>query len=177
MWTRRQALFLAPLLLSVTMGATDCEYFGDTIVPRSDTTPPTAYDGVWRDGEYQAFRASGGSGLIYHITPEEAVFAVSSAIDPEGLHKLTMWTESSWMCCQGNICSLSSSLSMPLEETQAGSVGSIVSDGIWNAVEVRDLPTCNPGYTLTFYRFAWTTEAENFHGGKVTSAKHKIVYP
>jgi hypothetical protein len=42
---------------------------------------------------------------------------------------------------------------------------------------LRKVTTCNPGYTLTSYRFAWRTQAENFHGGKVTSAMNQIVYP
>ena len=175
--TIRQALFTAPLLLALTMGATNCEYFTDTVVPASDSTPPTAYDGVWRGGEYEVLRPSGNNGITFHFTPGETVFAVSSAIDPEGLRKLTMSTEEGWLCCSGNICSSSSSLSVPLVETQSGTVGSTVSTGIWNAVEIHELPTCNSGYTLTSYGFAWTTEGENFHGGEVTSAKHRIVYP
>lgn len=174
--TMRQALFTAPLMLLLTMGSTDCEHFSNVVVPASDSTPPTAYDGVWRGGEYEVLRPSGNSGFVYHIDPGETVFAMASAIDPQGLRKLTMSTEGGWTCCSGNICSTSSGLSVPYVETQAGTVGSTVSTGIWHAVEVK-LPTCNPGYTLTSFGFAWTTVGENFHGGTVTSAKHRIVYP
>jgi hypothetical protein len=52
-----------------------------------------------------------------------------------------------------------------------------VSNGIWVGQAINQLPACNPGYTLTHYRLAWTTYAENFHGGKVTSPVHQIVYP
>lgn len=176
MWNTRQTLFFAPLLLSVTMGATDCEYYSDVIVPSSDTSPPAAYDGVWRGGEYQAIRPSGSTGLTFHIKPGQPVFAVSSGIDPEGLRKITMSTGGGWLCCNGNVCSSTSSLSVPIVETQAGTVGSTVSSGIWTAVEVK-LPSCNPGYTMMSFGFTWTTQAENFHNGKVTSATHHIVYP
>jgi hypothetical protein len=176
MWNTRQALFFAPLLLSVTMGATDCEYYSDVVVPSSDSTPPTAYDGVWRGGEYQVIRPSGSTGLIFHIKPGQPVIAVSSGIDPQGLRKITMSSDVGWLCCDGDICSSTSSLSVPIVETQAGTVGSTVSSGIWTGQEV-DLPGCNPGYTLESFRYTWTTKAENFHGGKVTSATHQIVYP
>lgn len=174
--TMRQALVTAPLMLLLTMGATDCEYFSDTVVPASDSTPPTNYDGVWRGGEYAVLRPSGNDGFIYHIDPGETVFAMASAIDPQGLRKLTISIESGRRCCSGDVCSVSSGLSVPYVETQAGTVGSTVSTGIWHAMEV-ELPSCNPGWVLTSYGFAWTTEGENFHGGKVTSAKHRIVYP
>ncbi len=176
MWNTRQALFFAPLLLAVTMGATDCEYFTDVVVPSSDSSPPTAYDGVWRGAEYETIRVSGGSGLTYHIDPGQPVIAVSSAIDPDGLRKLTTSTGVGWTCCQDNLCSHTGGLSVPHVETQAGTVGSTVSSGLWYGIEV-ELPTCNPGYTLTSFAFTWRTEGENFHGGKVTSATHRIVYP
>jgi len=176
MWTTRQAIFFAPLLLSITMGATDCEYFSTTVVPLTDPTPPTTWDGVWKGAEYQILRSSGNPGFTYHISPGETVFAISSAIDDGGLYKLTMSPDSGWTCCQGNICSGSSGLSAAIIDTQPGTVGSTVSTGIWDYVEVR-LPSCNLGYTLVGYQFKWTTQGQNFHGGKTTSATHKIVYP
>jgi hypothetical protein len=174
----RQTLLLAPLLLAVTMGSTDCEYFGETTVPASDPSPPTSYDGVWRGGEYVAIGASyASSGITYHFTPGQTVIAVSSAIDTEGVRKVTLSGAHSWQCCQGNICSSTSSASTPITDTQSGSVGSTVSNGIWVGQAISQLPTCNSGYTLKHYRFAWTTYAENFYGGKVTSPVHQIVYP
>jgi hypothetical protein len=181
MWNKRQALFFGPLLLSLTMGATDCEYFSNVVVPASDSTPPTAYDGVWRGSEYEILRPSGNSGFTYHFTPGLPVFAISSGIDPEGLRKLTMYTDSGWLCCSEgggeNVCSVAGGLSSPIVETQPGTVGSTVSSGIWTYVEIASLPKCQSGWTLKSYHFSWRTEAENFHGGKVTSATHKIVYP
>src|SRR5262245_56732743 len=127
MRNKRQVIFFAPLLLAVTMGSTDCEYFSETVVPASDPTPPVAYDGVWRGSEFEVVHVSGATGLTYHIQPGQKVVAIASAIDPEGLRKLTVSTDWGRRCCQGNICSVTSSLSIPFVETQPGTVGSTVS--------------------------------------------------
>jgi hypothetical protein len=180
MWSSRQVIFFGPLLLALTMGATDCEYFSNVVVPSSDSSPPITYDGVWQGGDWQIIRQSGNSGFTYPIQAGEHVIAIASGIDPQGLRKLTMYTEESWSCCSfgggENVCSSASPLSVPRVETQAGTVGSTVSTGIWTGVDVGKLPGCQSGWTLMSYRFKWRSEAENFHGGKVTSATHQIVY-
>lgn len=178
MWTRRQAFFLAPMLLALTMGSTDCSAFGTVTIPSFDTTPPETADAVWRNNEYVALGGTMlGGAITYHLSPGETVIAVASGVDEGGVRKVTMSIDRFWKCCQGNICSNTSSSSTPVIGTQSGSVGSVVSDGVYVGSVVGTLPTCNPGYTLKAYRFAWWTMAEDFHGLMRSSPTHQIVYP
>ena len=166
----------APLFLCLTMGATDCQYFSSTTVPATDTTAPATWDGVWTNGDYVEIANNPGS-FTHHVALGEEVFAISSGIDGGGVSNVTMVTEESWLCCSGNICSDTQSFSSPVVATQAGSVGATVSDGVWTGLAVQAVDSCNAGYTLASYRFAWTTTATDFHGNKTTGATQQIVYP
>jgi len=169
-------MVLAPIFLCLTMGSTDCQYFSSTTVPPTDTSPPATWDGVWTAGDYAKLSTNPGS-FTYHIALGAQVIAVSSGIDGGGVRKVTMATDESWTCCSGNICSGTESLSAPTIATQNGSIGATVSNGVWTGLSVQAHGPCNPGYTLSFYRFAWTTTAEDFHGNKATGSTQQIVYP
>jgi hypothetical protein len=180
---RYPALF-GPMLLLITMGATDCEYFDTVTVPAVDNSAPTVFDGVWLLDldDYDVLEPSySGDVIKYHFVPGEPVFPIGSAIDSGGLKKLTISTEVSWTCCDASktICSNTQSISSPIVETQSGGVGSSVSNGIYSGTAVGpSLPTCS-GSTpvLKSYRFSWTTTGQNFHGGITTGKKHSIVWP
>jgi hypothetical protein len=158
------------------MGATDCQYFSSTTVPAVDTTAPATWDGVWANGDYVKLITNPGS-FVHHVTLGTEVIAVASGLDDGGVSKVTMSTEESWLCCSGNICSVTQSSSIPTIATQAGSVGSTVSNGVWTSLSVQAHGSCNTGYTLTSYRFAWTTTTQDFHGNQTVGAKQQIVYP
>ena len=166
----------APLFLCLTMGATDCQYFYSTTVPATDTTAPATWDGVWTNGDYVELVTNPGA-FTHHVALGEEVIAVSSGIDDGGVSNVTMATEESWLCCSGNICSDTESLSSPIVATQAGSVGATVSSGVWTGPAVQVIDSCNVGYTLASYRFAWTTTTVDFHGNKTVGARQQIVYP
>lgn len=168
-------LLLAPVLLLLATGYTDCEYFTDVTVPASDTGAPTTYDGVWVGGEY-VDAALAGDSLEYHLAPGQTVLAVSSAIDSGGLRKLKMSTDWGYTCCRGDICSRTQPLSVPKTDEQAGGVGATVSNGLWLYTTVK-LPTCSSGFTLRSYSYSWWTEAEDFHGNRTTGEMQSIVYP
>lgn len=170
-----RALLLAPVLLLLATGYTDCEYFGPVTVPASDPTPPTTYDGVYTNGQYVA-GAFTGQGIEYHMTPGYNVLAVSSAIDDGGVRGLKMNSSYSYDCCMGSTCSRTQPSSVARTDSQAGGVGATVSNGLW-LYSVVELPSCRSGYTLTHYRYSWWTEAENFHGRRVTGQVQSIVYP
>lgn len=167
----------SPLFLCLTMGATDCQYFSTATVPEVDTTPPNTWDAVWVSGEYVNLTLTGHRS-IYHLAPGATVIALSSGVDSGGVSKVTMGPSESWVCCQGDICSLTESLSVPIVATQAGGVGSVVSDGVWAGLAVK-APTsaCTGGATLASYRFTWATTAEDFHGNKAFGALQTIAYP
>lgn len=173
----RHALLLAPILLLLTTGYTDCQYFTTvTVSSAPDTVTPTTYDAVWKGGEY-VDGATNGMDLTYHIKSGETVIALSSAIDSGGLKKLTMYSSFRYTCCNGSgICSITQPISVPKTETQPGGVGSTVSNGIWLYSGVS-LPACPSGFSLRDYTFGWSTEAEDFHGNISRGEGQRIVYP
>jgi hypothetical protein len=60
-------------------------------------------------------------------------------------------------------------------ETQPGSVGSTVSNGVWAYVGV-DAPRCSSSSTRGEYHFWWSTEVEDFHGNKASGGGGEIYY-
>lgn len=168
---------LCPLFLCLTMGATDCQLFSSTTVPVTDTPPPVTWDAIWLNGSYIQL-APTGSSFTYHITPGATVIALSSAMDDGGVSKITTGAFSGWTCCRGSICERAESLSVPVVTTQAGSIGSTVSNGVWWGQVVTGPSTdCGNGFTLTSYAYSWGTTAEDFHGNQASGQFQRIVYP
>jgi hypothetical protein len=99
-------------------------------------------------------------------------------MDSGGTTKVTMSPSESWVCCDGDICSITETLSIPIVGTQDGGVGSTVSDGVWvgHAVKVPADP-CRGRGSLESYRFTWTTTAEDFHGNRTSGSFQAIQYP
>lgn len=171
-------LALSPLLLLLCMGSTDCDAYSDVTVPASDSTPPDTYDGVWWDGSYQELGSQNAT-VLYHISPGESVLAISSGLDAGGVKKVVMSPELAWQCCSGNICSNTTSLMASLSDTQPGSVGATVSNGLWVGTEVK-MPAASPcqaGWVLTSWSYSWRTVATNFHNKSRTSPLRRVVYP
>jgi hypothetical protein len=169
----------APFLLALTMGSTDCQSYTAVTVPAVDTTRPLTLDGVWdpSTAAWVVLKESGTSGVVHHLTPGKLVIAVASGLDQGGTRTVSMAIETGWKCCQGSICSNTISLATPVVDTQPGSIGAPVSDGVYVATVIGTLPTCNPGYTLASYRYAWTTTVEDFHGNRRVSAVNQAFYP
>lgn len=182
----RYPYVLAPVLLMVTMGSTDCESFETVTVPTSDGSPPITMDGVWWDGDYKVLKASSSAdAIVYHLGSETSVLAISSAIDSGGLRRLTMNWDKSWTCCNTGPTNCSSyfvaNYPPGYNEVQAGSPGQSVSNGIWNGVEAKKpsvgFPDCPGGKFPTSFQFRWWTRGENFFGGTTTGKTHRVVWP
>lgn len=182
----RYPYVLAPLLLMVTMGSTDCESFDTVTVPAADTSPPITMDGVWWDGEYKILKSSSNAdAIVYHLGNDESVLAISSAMDSGGLKRLTMNWDKSWTCCNtGAInCTNYFAANYPpgYSEWQTAVPGQSVSNGIWYGVEAKKpsaaYPDCPGGKYPTKYQFRWWTRGENFHGGTTIGKTHKILWP
>jgi hypothetical protein len=165
---------LAPVLLLLSTGFTECESFTDVTVPDSDTDKPTTFDGVWIGGQYVQ-SAFTGSSFVYHAEPGENVLTIAAAVDRGGLKRLEVHSGWRRTCCSSTVCSISSPLTSPRVELQEGTVGSTVSDGIW-VYEAVQVPTCGEGWKLTF-GYSWFTEAEDFHGNITFGNYQSIVYP
>jgi hypothetical protein len=106
------------------------------------------------------------------------MLALASAVDFEGARHVHMnW----WMsadCCKGHICMHESEgWTGAHEDTQAGGIGSSVSDGIWVYHSVRPQDCCPRTWRPVGFRFAWHTLGEDFHGNTAEGDSGVIVYP
>jgi hypothetical protein len=148
-----------------------CEYFYEVTVPAVDDTPPLAYAAVWRSGVYEAFSYNPGAPLVFAVSdPNDYYMLVGAGTDDGGTKKVTINHEYSRSCTQGEIGQLQSGFMAPMVETQSGSVGATVSNGVWGGPYVRlsDYTTCNPGWTLASVAYRWHVTAEDFHGNETS---------
>jgi hypothetical protein len=165
----------AGVLALATMAG--CEYFSDVTVPAVDNTPPTAYAAVWRSDVYEAISNNPGAPLVFEVSdPNDYYMLVGAGTDAGGTKKVTIAHEFTRSCIQGGLGQFQSGLMAPMVETQSGSVGQTVSNGVWGGPYVRlsDYMTCNPGWTLTSVAYHWHVTAEDFHGNKSSHGWAKI---
>lgn len=146
-------------------GFTSCQYFSTTTVPASDTTPPIAVASLVR-GSDQVIRFGSLSEVTHD--PNENLIPISAIYDNGGARTVTMNRSVRVTCRQGSLTQLSIFDFLPsLTDTQAGSVGSSVSDGIWVGEGIRFsqfIGVCNPGFTIDNARYGWSFSGSNFHG-------------
>lgn len=152
----------------VALALVGCDYFYDTTVPASDSTPPVAWAAVYHGGEHVAISSSNaGSPLFFPIDdPDEYYLLIGAGTDDGGTKKVTFSHEFSRTCLQGNLGQNATGSFVPMVETQTGSVGATVSNGVWTGpmVRLRDYATCNSGWTLASVSYKWHVTAEDFHG-------------
>ncbi|MFY0537404.1 hypothetical protein [Nannocystis pusilla] len=154
-----------------------CDYFFDTTVPASDSTPPVAWAAVYHGGEHVDISSSNaGSPLSFAADPDEYYLLIGAGTDDGGTKKVTVSHNFSRTCVQGNLAQNSSGLGVPMIETQSGSVGATVSNGVWTGptVRLRDYATCNAGWTLSQLTYSWHVTAEDFHGNTQTHGSANI---
>ncbi|WP_096328875.1 hypothetical protein [Nannocystis exedens] len=157
-------------LLGLGLALVGCDYFYDVTVPASDSTPPVAWAAVWRQDVYEAVSSSdGGAALSFAVPdPNDYYMLIGAGTDDGGTKKVTIQQEFSRTCIQGDIGQLQTGLLVPMVETQSGTVGATVSNGVWTGPMVRlsDYATCDSGWTLSHVAYLWHVTAEDFHGNK-----------
>lgn len=166
---------LALVVILPSLGFTECGYFSPVVVPAVDTAAPSAYVGIWTTaGSYEALSPFGP--VDRTLAPGEQVLAFAVASDAGGAQALRITADESIVCCRGNTCQIVNP-GLPFVETQPGTIGSTVSNGIWNGRWVGR-PNCPSGYTLASYQYRWSAVATDFHGNtSPRSAWGVIHYP
>jgi hypothetical protein len=102
---------------------------------------------------------------------------VSAAIDSSGVRELVTHRRFRFGCCIGDTeptCRTWFQDQAPVVATQAGWVGSQVSNGLYN-LDIPEFPTvtCNRGENgVVSYQFL--VEAADFHGNRVSSPWHTV---
>jgi hypothetical protein len=157
---------LAAAALVFATGFTQCEYFSQTTVPAQDADKPTIYNGTWKNGLFQELRVDGATYIDHEIEPGESILVVGAGVDPGGVKKVTIEYAWSRTCCYADgKCGIYSPPPGQIAETQSGTVGAAVSNGVWAYAGV-EAPVCAPGTVSSSFDWVWSTTAEDFHGNR-----------
>lgn len=142
-----------------------CDLFSDVTIPAADSTDPVAWAAVWVESSYVSM-SSGSGALSYTVTdPDKTYLALAAIVDGGGAHSVTMSAELIRYCdLGGGFSQVQRATYAPVTETQSGSVGDTVSDGVYTAHGIRfGSLSCSSG-TLTSARLIWSVSGEDFHG-------------
>ncbi|MBL8943726.1 MAG: hypothetical protein JNK45_11280 [Myxococcales bacterium] len=170
------------LLLAPAFGFT-CEYFDSTVVPATDTNPPILATRYWIDGvEHLA---------IWPVdevvdTPQEAasIAVFPAAYDVGGVKRLDLQQFVQVGCHDddadpelGQVVSVDFFVR---SATQAGGVGSTVSNGLFLLGDVTDLAgyesSCGAGFDLVGVTYTWSITAWDFANNAASGGGGTITY-
>lgn len=168
-----RARSLAVLVLAAAL-LPGCKYFSDTTIPFFDFDDPVAWSSVYQGGTYTKIWSAPGGNAHAISNPNEVFWILSATMDDGGARRVTQgWSVhqgcTSW---DGKFGKSITSDGVALTETQSGSVGDTVSDGVWTGrpLKFADLMVpCGYGYVMSSLSVSWTTTAEDFAGNKRTS--------
>jgi hypothetical protein len=164
---------LAPAVFLAATGMTNCQYFTNVTIPATDTTPPLAFSGVYSLTQGNYVDSTTDSSFVYDVPSDtETYLAVGATMDSGGAASVIMSTSSNLHCIDGGGNSHLVFQNGDFQTgQQAGSVGQVVSDGIWVYEPVRfdQFDTCPNGWRLSVATYSWTTISEDFHGNRSTS--------
>lgn len=153
-----------------------CEYFDDVVVPTSDNNSPNIFPSVFR-GE----RVIGWTEPIIMETtdPRESFFVIASAVDPGGVHEVTLAHSISVGCRNGSIAQNQHFDLVPMTESVDAEPGDTVSNGLWvgrpiSLGEYAD--NCPQGWTFTGASYSFSIVAEDFHGNTDGRYGGRITY-
>jgi hypothetical protein len=178
---RRTLEVLGVVLLCVpASGYTSCTYFSSVVVPATDGVRPMMAARVFIDG-VETTRV----GTITQSVddPDAIIVAVSAAIDAGGVRSLTMTRRVEVRChdagAEPELGQLTVVSFTPLRDTQSGTVGSTVSNGLYlvDAFRLSDYTNlCAPGFDLVRVTYLWSMTARDFHGNTASLPESVIVY-
>jgi hypothetical protein len=151
-----------------------CDYFSNVVVPAVDTTAPTAFSGVY-DIFGQRYEALAVDSVDFEVTDPTVPYAAVGATYDNGGAKSVQITGTLEIDCHSNdgLGQYQVQDWAPLTASQSGSVGSTVSNGVYQAygINFSQLAVCpDPGFSLEWARFSWTTESIDFHGNTSASS-------
>jgi hypothetical protein len=153
--------------LALVGGFCGCQYFTNVVVPAHDSTPPGAWAGVYdvAKGEYVAL--GDGAGVEYTTTDPTATYlAVAAGYDQGGVKWVTE-SQGVWVAyCKGAAAGYGETVSVADQsQSQRGTVGSTVSNGLWvyDLVRFDQCPAqCPIGWPIDHLAFTWDVATSDF---------------
>jgi hypothetical protein len=170
-----------PILLVIPVMGFTCEYFATVTVPATDSGAPTAATRYWIDGEEHL--------AIWPVSetfsdPSVAIAVFPAIYDSGGARRLEVGQHVEVRChdddADPELGQITNIAFFTKVATQNGSVGSKVSNGLYLAGDVTDLPDyawyCNAGFDLTRVTYTWSIFGRDFHNNAVSMPGGEIVY-
>jgi hypothetical protein len=155
----------ALMLFFLATGFTECDSFEQVTVPATDTEQPVPFNGIWYQGEYKVLTFE-QQPVLYTAEPGEPLVIVVGGLDRGGVRSVTLTGQTSMTCCRRRVCSTYQTLTEPNVQTQNGTVGSTVSNGVWTSTGMT-VPSCDARSTSGSWRYSWQVTVEDFHGNRV----------
>jgi hypothetical protein len=168
------------LVVGLALGLAGCQYFTDVVVPATDTTPPVAVSGVY-DLRAGYVRLGFGDPFEYVVTdPATTYLAVGASWDDGGAESVQITGGLTLYCDNGHGLGQTQTEDFaPKSASQKGSVGSVVSDGVWTYYVIRfDQVGCaTEGFQLRRAVLGWSTRATDFHGNQSVGSGSMVYKP
>lgn len=170
------------LLLAPAFGFT-CEYFDSTVVPASDANPPILATRYWIDGvEHVAIWPV--DEVVDTLQEASSVAVFPAAFDVGGVKNLEVQQFVSVYCHDDDADpEFGQSIAIDFvnrSASQAGSVGSTVSNGLFLLGDVTDLASyasaCSAGFDLEEVTYTWSISARDFANNLSTGGGGTITY-
>jgi hypothetical protein len=157
MWASRTIFAIGAILL---VSASACK----TPAPKSDATPPRL-EWIVRNTNTNVSQTFNGSGTVNAKRGE--LFKVTlKAIDPEGVHEITLGGSASWTCTSGSVGQNKVADFATAKQTlNPDSSGNVLTQII--LLQDADLSfPCNSGFSFTGGSEQLLGTGENYFGGK-----------
>lgn len=177
---RRLYAFFFPLALVPWLGATDCEFFDTVTVPESDANPPILGTRLFIDG------AESMAAWEMHETvsdPDAFIVAFPFVYDPGGAKNLNLSEVVEVRCklVTGEPSPGFDAHLAPSADSQSGTVGSKVSNGIYlmgHTFQPSEWGKSCEGKTTTVDRvvYTWAISGEDFGGNSASMLGGQITY-
>lgn len=140
---------------------TECEYF-ETVQVQNDNIAPMMHIYLMDEGgNYVDYSLDWESPIDFPMSgPQAMYYPIISAIDSGGTALLNVYAMTSKTCCNGSWCTTSSEPHQT-SDSQSGSPGDWVSNGIW--VFMATNPICPVNFpTLQSYSYSLHGVAQDF---------------
>ena len=156
--------FLTLIVFAEALSFSNCK----TTKPTSDSTPPVVkWSILHKPGNQQ--QEIVGNGTI-NQKADESLTITCLALDPEGIHEITLGGGGSFSCLQGNIGQNTSvDQKTDVQTLNPDSAGNVLTQ----IFLIRDVDLnawkCNPGFTFKGGSLTLIGTGENYFNGKTTA--------
>jgi hypothetical protein len=186
--SKTSRIFLTSAVIAASAALSGCDFFKDVVIPVTDTTAPSIWNGVYDPiaNQYISLTADPGE-ATYNATLDDlsnTYWMVGAIIDEGGAHDVAIKGAVDVVCYRFSPGRLEFShrfFPFTDSDAQQGKVGDTVSDGLYAASSVRfdqyvradhTSPYCDASqfWNLSYVSATWQTSGGDFHGNRSDEA-------